>query len=101
MRDICGIFNGVDDPRRSNATRHDLQEMLVIAFLCFLSGGQDRADMERYGCMKEGFLREFMTPGHGIPGRDAFPGLSTRPVRTGFTASSPGCRPAGGNGSAT
>jgi len=73
MQDICGIFNGVDDPRRGHATRHDLQEMPVIAFPCFLSGGRNRADMERYGRMREGFLRKFMAPGHGIPSHDAFP----------------------------
>ncbi len=32
------IFEGVEDPRRSNATRHDLHEMLMIALLCVLCG---------------------------------------------------------------
>ncbi len=75
MQDICSFFNGVDDPRRSNATKHDLQEMLTIAFPCFLSGGQNCADMERFGRMKEGFLRRFMALEHGIPSHDAFPHL--------------------------
>lgn len=47
MRDICGIFSGVDDPRRGNATRRDLQGTLVTAFPRFLSGGRNCADMER------------------------------------------------------
>ena len=71
MQDICSFFNGVDDPRRSNARRHDLQEMLTIAFPCFLSGGRNCADMERFGRMKEGFLRRFMALEHGIPSHDA------------------------------
>ena len=75
MQDICSIFNGVTDPRRSNATKHDLHEMLMIAFLCFLSGGQNCADMERYGRIKEGFLRNFMSLKHGIPSHDAFSDL--------------------------
>ena len=71
MQYICVIFNGVDDPKRSNATKHNLHGTLMIAFLCFLSGGQNYADMERFGRIKEGFLRGFMSLGHGIPSHDA------------------------------
>ena len=34
------FFKGVEDPRTSNATRHDLLEMLMIALLSSLCGGQ-------------------------------------------------------------
>ena len=33
MGKFHAIFQGVDDPRKSNATKHDLIEMLVIALL--------------------------------------------------------------------
>ena len=33
MLDVSLLFHEVEDPRRSNATRHDLQEMLLIALL--------------------------------------------------------------------
>ena len=33
MDEFSHIFAGVDDPRRSNATRHDLHEMLMIGLL--------------------------------------------------------------------
>ena len=84
MQDLCSFFNGVDDPRRSNARRHDLQEMLTIAFPFFLSGGRNRADMERFGRMKEGFLQRFMALEHGIPSHDAFSDLSDAPAPEGL-----------------
>lgn len=38
MQDFGRIFDGVEDPRTGNATRHDLHEMLVIALLCMIRG---------------------------------------------------------------
>ena len=36
MRDFNGMFDGIVDPRRSNATRHDFHEMPVIALMTFI-----------------------------------------------------------------
>ena len=83
MQDFTRIFDGVEDPRSSNATRHDLHEMLVIALLCMICGGQSCTDMELFGRSKEEFLRRFMTLGHGIPSHDAFSAL--------FRVLDPGC----------
>ena len=49
MQDFARIFDGVEDPRTSNATRHDLHEMLMIALLCVICGGQTCTDMELFG----------------------------------------------------
>ena len=38
-------------------TRHDLHEMLMIALLSMLCGGEGCTDMERFGRAKESFLR--------------------------------------------
>ncbi len=75
MQDFARIFDGVEDPRTSNATRHDLHEMLMIALLCVICGGQTCTDMELFGRSKEQFLRRFMTLEHGIPSHDAFSAL--------------------------
>ena len=53
MQDFGRIFDGVEDPRTSNATRHDLHEMLMIALLCMICGGQTCTDMELFGRSKE------------------------------------------------
>ncbi len=75
MEEFSSVFEGVADPRRSNATRHSLHEMLMIALLSTLCGGEGCADMERFGRAKEGFLRRFMSLKHGIPSHDAFSDL--------------------------
>ena len=72
MEGFAHIFEGVVDPRRSNATLHDLDGMPMIGPLPALSGGGGCADMERFGRAEEGFPRGFMRLAHGIPSRDAF-----------------------------
>ena len=75
MEEFGHLFEGVADPRRSNAPLHDLDEMLMIGLLSALCGGESCADMERFGRAKEGFLRGFMRLAHGIPSHDAFTDL--------------------------
>ena len=75
MEEFYPIFESVNDPRKSNATRHDLQEMLMIGLLCVLCGGEGCCDMALFGRSKEAFLRRFMTLEHGIPSHDAFSDL--------------------------
>ena len=75
MQEFRHIFEGVEDPRRSNATRHDLHEMLMIALMCMLCGGESCVDMAEFGRKKEAFLRRFMELPHGIPSHDAFSDL--------------------------
>lgn len=72
---ISEIFEGVKDPRQSNATRYSLHEMLMIGLLSTLSGGEGCSDMALYGEVKEEFLREFLDLPHGIPSHDAFSDL--------------------------
>ena len=75
MLDVSMLFHEVEEPRRSNARRHDLHEMLLIALLSALSGGEGCVDMEGFGRAKEGFLRQFLRLEHGIPSHDAFSNL--------------------------
>ena len=75
MLELFDVFQDVEDPRRSNATRHDLHEMLVVALLSMLTGGRTCVDMSDFGHAWEGVLREFMELGHGVPSHDAFPRL--------------------------
>jgi predicted transposase YbfD/YdcC len=75
MEEFSQLFEGVSDPRRSNATRHDLHEMLMIGLLCVLCGGEGCHDMSLFGRSKEQFLRRFMVLKHGIPSHDAFSDL--------------------------
>jgi predicted transposase YbfD/YdcC len=72
MEGFSQLFEGVSDPRLSNATRHDLHEMLMISLLSVLCGGDGCHDMSLFGRSKERFLRGFMALKHGIPSHDAF-----------------------------
>ena len=75
MPNYSHVFEGITDPRRRNTIRHDLHEMLMIALLTVLSGGETCTDMAQFGREKKTFLRRFMTLKHGIPSHDAFSDL--------------------------
>ncbi len=89
MTDLSHIFNGITDPRRSNAVRHDLHEMLMIALLTVISGGETCTDTVEYAEIKKKFLLEFMDLKHGTPSCDAFSDLfnSLNPVELGVVLS--------------
>ena len=66
------IFETLEDPRRPNAQRHDLIEILMIAFCASLCGAESSVDMAMFGKAKESVLREFLRLEHGIPSHDTF-----------------------------
>ena len=65
------IFGDLPDPRADNA-RHELVEVLFIAFLATLCGATSCSDMEEFGLSKEPLLRQILTLEHGIPSHDTF-----------------------------
>ena len=69
------IFQGVGDPRRSNATTHDLVEMLAIALPATLTGWSSCNSFARFAECKIEFLRRFMRLKGGPPSHDAFSDL--------------------------
>ncbi len=71
MEEFIACFSEVTDPREDNA-RHNLHEILMIALCTMLCGGEDCSDMALFGESKEPFLRQFLTPKHGIPSHDTF-----------------------------
>ena len=72
MREIPWVFQDVEDPRRGNAKRHDIQAALTIALLSKLVGGRTCVDMEDYGSVCEPWLGEFLTLPKGIRSHDTF-----------------------------
>ena len=78
MQELLSIFQDVDDPRKGNAKRHDLHEMLVVALLSMLAGGRTCVDMEDYGGAAEPWLRTFLALENGIPSHDTFSRLFAR-----------------------
>jgi hypothetical protein len=71
MQLFLTAFESVDDPRAENV-RHDLIEILLIAFLAVLCGAQHCSEMAAFGRAKRKFLKRFLKLGHGIPSHDTF-----------------------------
>jgi predicted transposase YbfD/YdcC len=65
------LFASVTDPRAPNA-RHDLSEVLLIAFAAVLCGAETCVDMASFGASKAALLGEFLTLAHGVPSHDTF-----------------------------
>jgi predicted transposase YbfD/YdcC len=71
MRKFKRIFRRLPDPRAENA-RHDLLELLFIAFAATICGAEGPSDMAAFGRAKEELLRLFLRLEHGIPSHDTF-----------------------------
>jgi predicted transposase YbfD/YdcC len=68
---FIGAFESVPDPRADNV-RHDLVEVLVVAFLAVLCGAANCSEMAEFGRAKLKFLRRFLKLKHGVPSHDTF-----------------------------
>jgi hypothetical protein len=81
MQIFLSAFDTVPDPRASN-TRHDLGELLVIAFVAVLCGSASCAEMAAFGRAKESLFREFLKLKYAIPSHDPalFAGTAPRHV---------------------
>ena len=71
MHIFLSAFDDVPDPRAENA-RHDLGELLVIAFVSVLCGAASCAEMAAFGRAKESVFRDFLKLKHAIPSHDTF-----------------------------
>ncbi|WP_347268161.1 ISAs1 family transposase [Paracoccus sp. (in: a-proteobacteria)] len=71
MQIFLSAFDDIPDPRADNA-RHDLGELLVIAFVAVLCGATTCAGMATFGRAKESLFRGFLNLKHAIPSHDTF-----------------------------
>ena len=62
----------LEEPRRGNAGRHSLYDILVIAWCAILCGGETCTDMALFGQAKREFLESFLPLRNGIPSHDTF-----------------------------
>ena len=81
MNPLPSYFAHVPDPREpSNAKRHVLLDILMIALCALLSGTESFVEMAEFGCQKQPWLKErlgLQLP-HGIPSHDTFGRLFAR-----------------------
>jgi predicted transposase YbfD/YdcC len=69
MQLFIAAFARVPDPRAENV-RHDLVEILIVAFVAVLCGAQGCSEMAEFGCAKLKFFKRFLKLRHGIPSHD-------------------------------
>ena len=72
MEGFRACFADLVDPRRGNARRHELDEIVMVALLAMVSGAETCVDMALFGRSKEALLRRFLRLPGGIPSHDTF-----------------------------
>jgi predicted transposase YbfD/YdcC len=65
-------FGKVEDPRVAGRSKHTLLDLIVIAVLTMICGGEGWTDMEEFGRAREAWLRTFLELPSGIPTDDTF-----------------------------
>lgn len=71
MQLFLAAFERVPDPRADN-TRHDLVDILLVAFVAVLCGATNCCEMAEFGRTKIRFFKRFLTLKHGIASHDTF-----------------------------
>ena len=65
-------FADLPDPRKGNAKRHDLLEVLTIAGTASVCGGETCSDFADFAVDREDLFREFLRLKNGVPSHDTF-----------------------------
>lgn len=72
MASLITIFRAMPDPRRGNAQRHELLDILTIALVASVCGAESCVDFAEFAEDREPLLREFLSLGNGLPSHDTF-----------------------------
>ena len=66
------VFEGLEDWRNGQQTRHVLSELLTVAVCAVLSGADDFEDIVQWGRAKLNWLRGFLVLDYGVASQDTF-----------------------------
>lgn len=69
---LVECFEGLPDPRMDRTRAHNFIDILVIGLCSSLVGGENFSDMERFGRIREDWLKGFWELPEGIPSHDTF-----------------------------
>lgn len=69
---LVECFEGLPDPRLDRTRAHNFIDILVIGLCATLVGGENFSDMERFGRLREDWLKGFLELPEGIPSHDTF-----------------------------
>jgi hypothetical protein len=68
--DAC--FSNLPNPRRGNAKRHDLLEVLTIALVASICGGETCVDFADFARDRAALFQEFLKLENSLPSHDTF-----------------------------
>ena len=69
---LIDTLGEIPDPRRGNARRHELLDMLAIALVASVCGAESCVDFAEFAEDRETLLREFLSLKNGLPSHDTF-----------------------------
>lgn len=72
MASLIALLGEVPDPRRGNAQRHGLLDILTIALVASVCGAESCVDFAEFAQDREVLLREFLKLENGLPSHDTF-----------------------------
>ena len=72
MASLITIFREMPDPRRGNAQRHELLDILTIALVASVCGAESCVDFAEFAEDRAPLLREFLRLQNGLPSHDTF-----------------------------
>ena len=69
---LIDTLGEIPDPRRGNAQRHELLDILTIALVASVCGAESCVDFAEFAEDRETLLREFLILKNGLPSHDTF-----------------------------
>lgn len=72
LASMVEVFEGLEDWRNAQQTRHVLSELLTVAVCAVLSGADDFEDVSQWGRAKLDWLRGFLRLEYGVASPDTF-----------------------------
>lgn len=66
------LLDGVGEPRRGNAIKHNLKDIIVIGLLSVICNADDYTGMQVFGETHKELLQDFLELPNGIPSHDTF-----------------------------
>lgn len=72
LADMVEVFEGLEDWRNAQQTRHRLSELLTVAVCAVLSGADDFEEIAQWGSAKLPWLRGLLRLDYGVASPDSF-----------------------------
>ena len=69
---LIDTLGEIPDPRRGNAQRHALLDILAVALVASVCGAESCVDFAEFAADRQTLLREFLSLKNGLPSHDTF-----------------------------